>query len=42
MRNPDLRRPSPIGAVTGALWQSFAAKEPGAEFTRVCLYVEGA
>jgi 3-hydroxyisobutyrate dehydrogenase-like beta-hydroxyacid dehydrogenase len=35
-------RPSPIGAATGALWESFAAKEPGADFTRVFPYVEGA
>ncbi|MFE2965919.1 NAD-binding protein [Streptomyces sp. NPDC059340] len=34
-------RPSPIGAATGAL-ESFAAKEPGADFTRVFPYVEGA
>jgi 3-hydroxyisobutyrate dehydrogenase-like beta-hydroxyacid dehydrogenase len=35
-------RSSPIGAATGALWESFAAKEPGADFTRVFPYVEGA
>ncbi|MFF7881417.1 NAD-binding protein [Streptomyces sp. NPDC020794] len=35
-------RPSPIGAATGALWESFAAKEPGADFTRFFPYVEGA
>lgn len=35
-------RPSPIGAATGALWESFAAAEPGADFTRVFPYVEGA
>ncbi|MFF2517051.1 NAD(P)-dependent oxidoreductase [Streptomyces sp. NPDC058086] len=35
-------RPSPIGAATGALWERFAAKEPGADFTRVFPYVEGA
>lgn len=35
-------RPAPIGAATGSLWESFATKEPGADFTRVFPYVEGA
>ncbi|SFF65441.1 hypothetical protein [Streptomyces mirabilis] len=35
-------RPSPIGAATGVLWESFAAQEPGADFTRVFPCVEGA
>ncbi|MFF3655114.1 NAD-binding protein [Streptomyces olivochromogenes] len=33
-------RSAPIGAAAGALWESFAAAEPGADFTRVSPYID--
>jgi len=30
-----------IGAVTAALWEQFAAAEPGADFTRIYPFVAG-
>lgn len=34
--------PSEVGAVTTAIWERFAAAEPGADFTRIYPFVEGA
>jgi 3-hydroxyisobutyrate dehydrogenase len=33
--------PWPIGTVTAAVWERFAAAEPGADFTRIFPFVEG-
>jgi 3-hydroxyisobutyrate dehydrogenase-like beta-hydroxyacid dehydrogenase len=33
--------PAEIGAVTGSVWERFAAAEPGADFTRIYPFVEG-
>ena len=33
--------PSVIGPVTAAVWERFAAAEPGADFTRIFPFVEG-
>jgi 3-hydroxyisobutyrate dehydrogenase len=33
-------RPAAIGAATAAVWQQFAAAEPGADFTRIYRFVE--
>ncbi len=35
------RAPSVIGPVTAAVWERFAAEEPGADFTRIYPFVEG-
>jgi 3-hydroxyisobutyrate dehydrogenase len=34
--------PSRLGRVTASLWERFAAAEPGADFTRIYPFVEGA
>jgi 3-hydroxyisobutyrate dehydrogenase-like beta-hydroxyacid dehydrogenase len=34
--------PSTIGAITASVWEQFAAAEPGADFTRIFPFVEGA
>ncbi len=36
-----LAGPATVGAVTGSLWEAFAAGEPGADFTRVYPFVAG-
>jgi 3-hydroxyisobutyrate dehydrogenase-like beta-hydroxyacid dehydrogenase len=33
--------PSALGAVTAAIWEQFAAAEPGADFTRIFPFVNG-
>lgn len=33
--------PEAVGAVTGAIWERFAADEPGADFTRIYPFVRG-
>jgi 3-hydroxyisobutyrate dehydrogenase len=33
--------PNVLGPVTGAIWQQFAAADPGADFTRIYPFVEG-
>ena len=33
--------PAEIARVNAALWESFAAAEPGADFTRIYLFVQG-
>ncbi len=33
--------PSRLGQVTAAMWEGFAAAEPGADFTRIYPYVDG-
>ena len=34
-------RSSEIGAVTGSVWERFAAAESGADFTRIFPFIEG-
>ena len=34
--------PAAIGEVTAEVWERFAAAEPGADFTRIYPFVEGA
>jgi 3-hydroxyisobutyrate dehydrogenase-like beta-hydroxyacid dehydrogenase len=36
----DQRGPSLVGRVTAAVWERFAAEEPGADFTRIAPYIE--
>jgi 3-hydroxyisobutyrate dehydrogenase-like beta-hydroxyacid dehydrogenase len=38
----DLAGPAEIGDLIGSLWSRFAADEPGADFTRVFPYIQGA
>ena len=33
--------PAVLGPITAALWERFAAAEPGADFTRIYPFVEG-
>ncbi len=34
-------KPAAMGAVTAAVWEQFAAAEPGADFTRIYAFVDG-
>jgi 3-hydroxyisobutyrate dehydrogenase len=37
----ELGAPSVLGPLTAAVWERFAADEPGADFTRIYPFVEG-